>query len=279
MKGFFALTLSFMFCIAFLGCGSKAQEHDDAEITPQPQLEFDAAQSDSLALVLADKVCAAAGGNERWDAAQALSFRFVLKADSGVVSSWRHDWDRRGQRYRLSGALASGEQALVFLNLNTQDGSAFLNGNPAPEEQHQALLAMAYSRFTSDTYWLLLPFKLKDPGARLEYRGAKQIGVDSFEVIHLSFIDDVGLTPENEFELFIDPLSHAIRRWEYYEHPEAQPLIAWWENEQDCNDLTLATERRLEESGRTIVFEEIVLSAEVDESLFAPPATTHSGMK
>lgn len=279
MKGFFVLTLALIICIALAGCGSKAQPHEEAEIAPQPRLEFEASQSDAAAVALADKVCAAAGGNARLEAAPALSFRFVLKADSGVVSAWRHDWDRREQRYRLSGVLTSGEQVLVFLNLNTQDGSAFLNGNPAPAEQQQALLAMAYSRFTSDTYWLLLPFKLKDPGARLEYRGTKQIGADSFEVIHLSFIDDVGLTPENEFELFIDPVSHTIRRWEYYEHPEAQPLIAWWENEQDCNGLKLATERRLEESRRTIVFEEIVVSAEIDESRFAPPAATHSGME
>lgn len=279
MKGFFALILSFMFGIACIGCGSKTQEHDEAEIAPRPQLEFEASQSDSAALMLADKVCAAAGGTVRLEAVLSLSFRFVLKADSGVVSSWRHDWDRRGQRYRLSGALTSGEQVLVFLNLNTQDGRAFLNGIPANDEQHQALLAMAYSRFTSDTYWLLLPFKLKDPGARLEYRGAKQIGADSFEVIRLGFIDDVGLTPENEFEIFIDPVSHMIRRWEYYEHPEARPLIAWWENEQDFNGLKLATERRLEESLRTIVFEEIVVSAGVDENLFTPPATAHSGMQ
>ncbi len=278
MKGFLVSALALMLCVAQMGCGSNAQENEMSAIATPARLEFDATQSDSAAIALADKVLQAAGGNEQLARVHQLSFQFSIKADSGVVSMWRHDWDRRNQRYRLSGALASGEQVLVYLNLRAQDGQAFMNGNPAPEEELQALLAMAYSRFTSDTYWLLLPFKLKDAGARLEYRGVKQINAAHYEVLHLSFSDDVGLTPENEFEIFIDPATWEIRRWEFFEHPEAEARIAWWEKWQSFGGLRLATQRRLEESDRVLSFEEIVVSSQVDDAIFSAPATPQAGM-
>ena len=279
MKGFVALALLSVLLIVHVGCGSNAQEKLADENSEQATLQFDASQSDSAAIALAEKVALAAGGSEQLAGVQQLSFQFKIKADSGVVSAWRHDWDRSGQRYRLSGALTSGEQVLVFLNLDTQDGQAFINGNPAPEDELQALLAMAYSRFTSDTYWLLFPFKLKDAGARLEYHGVKQIEATTFEVLHLSFIDDVGLTPENEFEIFIDPATHEIRRWEYFENPEAEPRIAWWDNWQSFGRLKFATQRRLAESDRVIFFEEIVASPQVEDAIFTAPSLTQAGMK
>lgn len=278
MKGFLVSALALMLCVTQMGCGSNAQEFEASEIATPARLEFDATQSDSAAVALADKVLQAAGGSEQLAHVQQLSFQFIIKTDTGVVSTWHHDWDRRNQRYRLSGALASGEQVLVYLNLNAQDGQAFMNGKPAPEDELQALLAMAYSRFTSDTYWLLLPFKLKDAGARLEYRGAVQIATAHYEVLHLSFIDDVGLTPENEFEIFIDPTTYEIRRWEFFEHPEAEARIAWWENWQSFGGLRLATQRRLEESKRVISFEEIIMSPQVDDAIFTVPAMPQAGM-
>ncbi|NUO81459.1 hypothetical protein HUU05_15385 [candidate division KSB1 bacterium] len=279
MKGFVTLFMLLGSCAVQIGCNTNAKETGAASTAPPMQLAFDAAQSDSAAVALADRVLAAVGEKENLDAVRYLSFRFVIKSDTGTIADWRHDWDRVQHRYRLAGTLASGEQALVFLNLNTQDGHAFLNGNPAPEDDLQNLLAMAYSRFTSDTYWLLLPFKLKDPGARLEYLGTQQAGAASFEVIRLSFIDDVGLTPENAYNIFIDPGSHEIRRWEYFEHPEARPLIAWWENWQSFGALKFALQRRLEESDRIISFEDLVVSSEVDANIFTVPAPTQAGME
>ncbi len=279
MKGFSTLLVLLGCCGWQLGCNSNAKETQEVATAPPILLAFDAAQSDSAAIVWADRVMAAAGGKEKLEAVKQLSFHFIIKADTGVVAAWRHDRDRHKHRYRLAGTLAGGEKVLVFLNLNTQDGQAFLNGNPAPEEELQTLLAMAYSRLISDTYWLLFPFKLKDPGARLQYKGARQIGEAKFEVVHLSFSDDVGLTPDNAFNVFIDPQSHEIRRWEYFEQPEAQPLIAWWDDWQNFDGLKFATQRRLEESRRTISFEDLTFPSAVDENLFLAPAPAHAGME
>jgi len=222
-------------------------------------------------LRLAEKVLAAAGGREKFAAAHYFSFHFVIASDTTVIADWRHDWDRRANRYRLEGELPNGDQVLVLMHLNQQTGRAFRNGEPVPVEEAKPLLALAYSRFLSDFYWLLPAFKLQDPGVRLEYQGVQKINEAAFEVMRLSFAEKTGLTPENSYKLFIDPATFQLRRWEFFAAPQSQPLAAWWENWQNFGGIHLASARRLEGTKRKIFFEEIIVSSVVNESLFAVP--------
>jgi hypothetical protein len=44
-----------------------------------------------------------------------------------------------------------------------------------------------YERFINDTYWLLMPLKLRDPGVNLDYDGEKKIGKETYDVVRFSF--------------------------------------------------------------------------------------------
>ena len=277
MKGFPSWGVVGVCAAMFIGCDSSpspTHTRNPAPGVPSTTAVQNAGApcSDSVAVALAEKVLAAAGGRQRVEAAHYLACHFVIAADTGVVADWRHDWDREKNRYRLEGQTPQGEHVLVLMHLNQQTGRAFRNGQPVPAEEAKPLLAMAYSRFLSDFYWLLLPFKLQDPGACLEYQGMHQVNGASYAVLRLSFVGQTGLTPENSFRLFIDPASSRLQRLEFFAMPQSMPLIAWWENWRDFNGLALATERRLEGTNRRILFEEVIVSAVVNESLFAVPA-------
>lgn len=270
MKGFSSLGVVGICAVWFLRCDAPAPSN--LHSSPAPLFSSSPpAHADSNAFILAQKIFSAAGG-EKFNAVNYISFHFVIASDTALAADWRHDWDRRKNRYRLEGRLAQGDHVLVLMHLNQQTGRAFRNGRPVPAEEARPLLAMAYSRFLSDFYWLLLPFKLQDPGVRLEYQGVQKVANVSCEVLRLSFAEQVGLTPENSYRLFIDPETFHLRRWEFYAAPQSAPLVAWWENWRDFGGIALATERRLEGTDRRILFEEIVVSAAVDESLFAVPA-------
>ncbi|MGH7492754.1 MAG: DUF6503 family protein [bacterium] len=274
MKGFSSLGVVGV-CALVIGCDSPPSPTRTfaPALAPAATARHSAApRLDSIATHLAEKVLAAAGGREKFKACNYFSFHFVIESDTGVVADWRHDWDRRNNRYRLEGELPTGEHVLMWMHLNNRTGRAFQNGQPVPVEEAKPLMGLAYSRFLSDFYWLLLPFKLHDPGVRLEYQGRQEIGQVSFETVRLSFADKTGLTPENSYRLFIDPATFRIQRWEFFATPQSTPLVAWWENWQDFNGIALAMERRLEGTSRRILFEELVVSAVVDESLFAVPA-------
>lgn len=52
----------------------------------------------------------------------------------------------------------------VTLNPNTQKGTATLNGKKLEGAEKKEALDNAYSYFVNDSFWLLAPFKVKDPG-------------------------------------------------------------------------------------------------------------------
>jgi hypothetical protein len=85
-------------------------------------------------------------------------------------SSYVLEWHFRGgfnYQYNLQKeqVLISWDKNQVDLNTKTQDGQVTKNGKVLdPGEERQELLSYAIKRFNNDSFWLLAPFKIKDPG-------------------------------------------------------------------------------------------------------------------
>ena len=56
------------------------------------------------------------------------------------------------------------------MNVNTKEGSAWLKGKALEGEEQKKPLERAYGAWVNDTYWLLMPYKLRDPGVILRLR-------------------------------------------------------------------------------------------------------------
>lgn len=275
MKGF----LGWAALLAFAGLFTLACDSEQApESAPDAYaLRFDASQSDSTAIRIAGQVMQALGGPQAFATINYFSFHYVVQSDTGKIVDWRHDWDRAANRYRLEGRLGN-DHLLAYFNLNSQqDGKVFVNGKSAGIDDTHSLLGMAYTRFINDTYWLLMPFKLKDPGAKLEYQGVQESEGATYDVLKLSFIERVGLTPGNVYHIFVDPASHLIKRWEYFSTSGAAPIAAQWENWQSFGNIKLATERTLAGGNRKIVFTDIIAATQIDSSVFIPPSEISAG--
>lgn len=275
MKGFWGRAALLAFAGLFTwACDSEPVQESTSEAYA---LRFDASQSDSTAIRIAEQAMQALGGPEAFATINYFSFRYVVQSDTGKIVDWRHDWDRAAHRYRLEGSLGN-DHLLAYFNLNSQqDGKVFVNGKPAGVDETHSLLGMAYTRFINDTYWLFMPFKLKDPGTKLEYQGVRESEGATYDVLKLSFIERVGLTPDNVYHIFVDPASHLIKRWEYFSTSGAAPIAAQWNNWQSFGNIKLATERVLAGGNRKIVFTDIIAAAQVDSSVFASPAQISAG--
>jgi hypothetical protein len=228
----------------------------------------DAAYSDPQALQIADEVMVALGGRKNYEAVKYLSFHFVVAKGDTQLSDWRHDWDRRNNNYRLESAMRDGNHFLAMFNLDTKKGAVFKNGQALEDEDKIQWLSRAYARYINDTYWLLMPYKLKDPGVTLNYDGKQEVNGFQYDVVSLSFADSVGLTPWNMYRVFVDEATRLVHRWEYFERTGAAPEPAWWENWRVYEGIKLAEERVLDNSGRKILFTNIIASREVDEKIF-----------
>lgn len=192
-----------------------------------------AALGDDRARKLADEVMQAAG-IETWNDVRRIRFTFNVENDGKTVISAAHDWDR-----------VAGTDTVRW-----QDKTVTVNlADPGEDADAKA----AFARWTNDAYWLLAPLKLADGGLKLLHLGTREKEGQTYEILHLSF-EQVGLTPGDEYELYVHPVSKRIEWWDYMPAPEKRTSFTW-EGYQVFGGVTLSTEHRT--GNRRIFFTDI----------------------
>ncbi|MDQ6623179.1 MAG: hypothetical protein M3Y86_06805, partial [Verrucomicrobiota bacterium] len=116
----------------------------------------------------------------------------------------------------------------------------------------------AFARWTNDSYWLLAPLKVLDPGVKLSYAGTKEIDGANCEMLHVSF-EQVGMTPGDQYVFYVDPATKFLRSWDYMPKPETV-MHGTWEKYQDEGGLKLAMEHNF--AGKTIRFENVEVKSD-----------------
>jgi hypothetical protein len=164
---------------------------------------FNAAGSDAKAIALADKVIKNMGGYDAWNKTRYIAW------------SWRdqyHIWDKFENKFRWEK-----DTLVVVADLNTRQGKAYSKGKDISQEAAgQKLIANMYPAWANNSYWLIMPFKLKDSGVTLKYKGEgkTQTGADA-ELIELTF-KGVGVTPDNRYIFAVDKNAGLITEWSFF---------------------------------------------------------------
>lgn len=169
-----------------------------------------ASAQDERADALAERAIQATGGAETWSKIRYLSFMFSPIRTGKNQPGPRHLWDRFTGDYRVSWVKNADTTITVLFNVQTRVGKAYFNQQPAPESAQSALLQTAYRRFINDTYWLLVPVKLFDPGVFRAYEPDSTTA--GHEVLGIRF-DQVGLTPGDRYWFRIDRMTGEMRTW------------------------------------------------------------------
>lgn len=232
---------------------------------------FDPSKSDPQALKIVDELWQALGGKAAWERARYLSFRWILEREAKPVADYRHDWDRYTGRYRVEGTNREGKHFVALFNVNTKEGDAYLDGAQLPADSTRIkFLENAYGRFINDSYWLIMPYKLNDPGVILNYDGEKEIAGQKYDVVKVSF-ENVGLTPKDIYWAYISKTDHLMHRWEYVlqgQEPGTAPQPSWWRDWQTIGGIKLAMSKEFEGRPARIYFNEVKVSPTVDEAVF-----------
>ena len=232
-----------------------------------------AAERDARADSVGKELIAAMGGMPAWEKARQFRFEFVVLKEGQPVARFAHVWDRYTGDYRLSGTDKTGAPYTVLFNVNTKAGTAFVNGRPAEPEKQSALLENAYGRFINDSYWLLAPWKIFDPGVRLAYDGEKPCpGGGVCDVLKLSF-ENVGLTPKDVYWMWITREGRHMVQWQYVLGGAADPpTTAAWKDWRTMGGLALSMDKPMSREPFEIRFDNVSVSPARDDSLFAAPA-------
>ncbi|HEY5610731.1 MAG TPA: hypothetical protein VIL97_05975 [Thermoanaerobaculia bacterium] len=147
-----------------------------------------------------------------WEKARHIAFTFNVERDGKIVASYPQRLDRYTGDYQVSGKDREGRDYVVNVNANTREGRAKLAGAEVAEPKE--LLETGYRRFINDTYWLLMPLKLRDPGVTLESAGTRDDPCgNAWDVVKLTF-DSVGLTPGDQYWVWVNRDTGLSDWWE-----------------------------------------------------------------
>ncbi len=181
---------------------------------------FDFSGSDAKAIEIADAVMDAMGGCAAWDATRCVMWNFFGRRF--------HVWDKWSGDIRVESA-----DMVVTMNLHSGDGHVWTEGVEMTDPDDIAkALDNTRAAWINDSYWIFMPWKLKDSGVTLTYTGVGETTKgEPADVLELTF-KNVGLTPENMYRVYVDRETRLVVQWDYYEtaSDEEVAMATPWEN-------------------------------------------------
>ena len=204
--------------------------------------------SDRKAVAIADQVMKALGGKQRWDDLVGLRWTFGASVNDTVRNSRRHAWNKHTGWHRVEGKTRAGQSFCFIHRVGTNEGMAWMDGVAIEGDSLQKLLKRANSLWINDTYWMLMPYKLRDPGVTLKYEGEAREGNARYDKLALTF-ENVGETPGDHYWVFVNRADHRIDRWEMVLQSDQPPPAAYtWEGWEQHDGLWFPTAHRQDKS-------------------------------
>jgi hypothetical protein len=201
-------------------------------------------------------VMLAMGGRAAWDATRYIQWTFF-----GARNHW---WDKHTGNIRIE---APASDLTILMNIHTMQGTAKKGTREydAESDSLQYFLDQGLSMWINDSYWLVMPFKLKDSGVTLQYLKEDTLsGGYPADVLQLTF-ESVGRTPQNKYHVYVDQADHLVKQWAFFANAqnEAPNFIAPWDNYQQHGTILLSGSRLGERR-----ISNIAVHSELDEAVF-----------
>lgn len=211
---------------------------------------------DKKATAIVQEMLVAMGGEKNYNAVHFIQWDFVNRKLS---------WDKWTGDVRIENPSAN---QVILVNINTLKGKVFENGMVVTDENKvNALLEKGKNWWINDAYWLVMPWKLQDPGVTLSYVKTETLpnGIVA-DVLQLTF-DRVGVTPDNKYWLYVGQEDHLIQQWAYYQNfNDAEPkFLKPWNNYQKVGDILLSYDRPNENVGP----KNVVVKSSFDSVIFS----------
>ena len=228
------ILLSIILLCGIIACQSS-QKFVNKDVPNTPSPGFDLAGSDAKAIEIADDVMKSSGGRYAWDMTRYIRWTFLGKR--ALL------WDKTKERVRIDFL----DQALkIRINLKDMTGKVWKDGQELTHpDSLKKYLARGKSIWINDSYWLVMPFKLKDSGVTLKYVGKKLNFVQAeCDDLVLTFTG-VGDTPDNKYHIYVNPSSKMVTQWDYYAKitDEKPRMSTPWADYRALGNIMLSTSR------------------------------------
>jgi hypothetical protein len=196
---------------------------------------FDIANSDPAAVELADSVMVAMGGWQNWNNTRFISWN--------ILGSRKLIWDKKDARARIESLKDS---TTYLVNLNALTGKVYIKGQQLTDNDSlKKMLKRARNIWSSDAYWLIMPFKLKDSGVTLKYLGEDTLKTgDRCNVLQLTYNSAADM-PQNKYHVYVDLADNLVKQWAYYSNAsqDSATFVLPWDNYKKHGNILLSSHR------------------------------------
>lgn len=247
------LLFTFIFAgLLFSSCeekeAPKSENKVKTEVNPAHE-DFNVEDSDKKAIQIADKVMKSMGGRENWDNSKYLKWNFFGQR--------LHYWNKETGDIRIE---IANSDAIILMNINTLEGKVKLGDvEPTKDDSLDKYLELGKDMWINDSYWMYMPFKLKDGGVTLKYKQKRMMLDHEYaHALELTF-DGVGETPDNKYIIYVDTYDYKVRQWDFYPTVEMEEpaFSTTWENYLQYGNIELANVRSTDTIADIAVFEEL----------------------
>lgn len=254
-----------MLLISISACAEAPADEPQAEGAPS------GVELETYADTVAWRMVRSMGGIDSWRSAPYMRFDFAIDSNGERIPVASHLWDRYGGDYRVEWSVGDDSTYVVLFNVHTQEGQAYLNSIPADTSENNLLVRHAYTRFINDTYWMLAPLKVFDSGVNRTY--LPDSSSEEVDALLVTF-DEVGLTPNDRYYLYVDKETGRLDEWAYVlqGNQEAAPSYYDWTGYErfsaPAGSLYIATRKESMSVPRAILTDHISMPDSVPSVLF-----------
>lgn len=214
--------------------------------------------ADEKSAELAAQTMTAMGGHDNYNNTRYLSWNFF--------GARTHHWDKWTGRVRIQDHK---NDVLILMNVNSKKGDVYEKGEKVADETKRAeMLQKGYEWWINDSYWLVMPYKLRDPGVTLAYEGEAQTEAGQAADVVVMTFEAVGVTPQNKYKVYIGKDDHLVRQWDFFSNAsDAEPRFKTpWDDWQTQGAIKLSGNRG--QRGLT----DIAVHTELADAVFTEPA-------
>ncbi len=198
-----------------------------------PAPGFNEAASDTKAIQIADEVMQSMGGRQNWDNTHFIVWNFFGRR--------KLFWDKYTGNVRIEVG-----KDVYLVNINSNTGKVKIGSEELSQpDSIKKYVERGISAWINDSYWLVMPFKLKDSGVTLKYIGEQNTAAGQpADVLQLTF-ENVGRTPENKYHVFVDKETRLVSQWEYFQKytDEKPTIVTPWTSYSQYGNIQLSGDR------------------------------------
>lgn len=167
-------------------------------------------------------------GKQAFDTLNYLSFEFFR-------GGHKYLWDKKNEK-----AIIEWGDNKVLMDLKSLASKCYIKGELQEEESHQKLKDKAWSLWCNDSFWMIAPFKLFDPGTKRKIIELEEGG----QGLMIEYASG-GVTPGDSYLWMLDE-NHVPTGWKMWTRIlPVQGMYTSWEGWQDYNGIKLSTKHSL----------------------------------